>query len=227
MQQILFKKNSFNLDVDQRSSKTNQLTSSSKVARVTDAENFALNTYGADYALKEMLSARADDSVAKTEMMRNIANEGYCRLVDLSDDVANKQTLNTVDVYFTGAGLVTDLLTPGLMFRRTLDERNKRSATKEKYEESANNSPLTEDEIHTALTELFYKALQVGSDKILGEHHNDNINEASVSGIAQVASNQATVVKPYEYDEDLINNDSVDIDGLFNYSDYDDFYESD
>ena len=218
MQQILLKKNSFNLDVDKRSSKTNQLTSESKVARITDAENFSLNTYEADFALKELLSFRADDSIGKSEMLRDIANEGYCRLADMTDDISNKQTINTVDVYFTGAGLVTDLLTPGLMFRRTLEERKKRSAAKEKYEESTNidnedeTTYLSEDDAHIALKELFYKALQVGSDnKFLSKP----LNEFSVSGVAQVATNQSPTINNsfYSGEEDIpFENEEDDID---------------
>jgi len=220
MEQMLFKKNNMELDIDRRNSKTNQLTNESKVARMTDAENYLMNIYEADFALKEMLSCRADDNVAKAEMFRDIATQGYCRLTDQTNDVANKQTLNTVDVYFTGAGLVSDLLTPGLMFRRTLDDRHKKDAVKEKFEEDNTEvNKLSEDEAHEMLQELFYRTLQVGADNTLF----DKLNEFSVSGVAQVAGGNGVqepqvTINPYIHPTDdlyaVLNElDDDDMDG--------------
>ena len=57
----------------------------------------------------------------KQEMSSQIANQGYVSLDDLESDPANKTTLNTVDVYLMGMGLKSDLVTSGLMLKRTID----------------------------------------------------------------------------------------------------------
>jgi len=132
LQQMLFKKNSYNLNIDGRNPKTNQLNSSSKVARITDQENFALSIYGADASLQEFFGPRADDGVAKLEMYKEIAQQGYTQLQNYTNDVKNKQTLNTIDVFFMGAGIMTDLVTDDLELIRTKEERKRRKSTAEK-----------------------------------------------------------------------------------------------
>ena len=54
--------------------------------------------------------AKADDNVGKAAMYKSIADEGFHKTSDLITDVTNKTTLNTVDVYFTGGGIRTDLI---------------------------------------------------------------------------------------------------------------------
>lgn len=132
LQQMLFKKNSYNLNIDGRNPKTNQLNSTSKVARITDAENFCLSTYKADYALQEFFGPRADDSVEKLEMYKEISQQGYTQLQNYTNDVKNKQTLNTVDVFFMGAGIMTDLVTNDLELIRTKEERKRKQSTAER-----------------------------------------------------------------------------------------------
>jgi len=80
------------------------------------------------------MSARADDSVAKQQMLKDIAKDGYTKLENYPDELKNKQALNTLDVMFTGAGLVTDLLTPGLAFERTLESREVKERISNKYD---------------------------------------------------------------------------------------------
>jgi hypothetical protein len=72
--------------------------------------------------MKELNSARADDTVMKQEMLRDIALNGSVRLSDLTDDIGNKTALNATDVYFLGMGLKTDLVTKGLMTYKTLSK---------------------------------------------------------------------------------------------------------
>ena len=133
LQQLLYKKNSYSLDVSKRNLKTGQLNEDSKVARLTDIENFALNTVGANHALKEMLGPRADDAYQKAEMNRDIMRHGYVNLGDLTEDVENKHTLNTVDVFFLGAGIKTDLVTNDLTLIRTIKDKNQRSTNSSRY----------------------------------------------------------------------------------------------
>ena len=47
-------------------------------------------------------------------MLQAIATKGYVTEAELTDDVTNKTTLNTVDTYFLGMGLKTDLVSKGL-----------------------------------------------------------------------------------------------------------------
>jgi len=135
LQQMLQKKNSYSLDISVRNQKTGQLTSNSKIARLTEAENYALAAYGATEVGRELMGPRADDSVGKSEMYKQIATQGYFSLNDLTNDVANKQTLNTVNTFFLGAGIRTDLITPDLELRRTIEARKRRVATSEKIDE--------------------------------------------------------------------------------------------
>jgi len=132
LQQMLMKKNSYSLTIDTRNARTNQLTGDDKIARFTEAENFAAAIWGIEDGTKELLGARADDSVAKTQLYRQIAQQGYCTLSEVENDLANKHTLNTVDVFMIGAGIMSDLVTEGLELRRTEDARKKRASTSEK-----------------------------------------------------------------------------------------------
>lgn len=75
---------------------------------------------GMENCLKELNGPRADDMVAKREMLADIAKQGYVKFSDLTYDVGNKATLNTVNTYFLGMGLKTDLVTKGNMLKSTL-----------------------------------------------------------------------------------------------------------
>lgn len=133
LQQILSKKNSFSSNIESRNAKTGQITGDDKNGRVSDAENYALVAIGAEEALKEYLGPRADDNVMKQEMIKSINKDGYTSLKNMTRDVDNKQALNTLDIYFTGAGIMTDLITPGLIFRRNLDSKEVKERTQVKY----------------------------------------------------------------------------------------------
>ena len=132
-QQLLSKKNAFNSNIEQRNIKTGQVTGSDKSGRVSDVENYSLVAIGADYALQEFLGARADDHVMKQTMIKDISRDGYTSLKNMNSDINNKQSLNTLDVYFTGAGIVTDLITPGLLLQRNMEEREVKERIQTKY----------------------------------------------------------------------------------------------
>lgn len=137
LQQLLSKKNNYSMSIDNRNAKTNQVTSNDKVARISDAETFALTTYGADNALKEFMSARADNSEEKLQMYKAIGSEGYVQLGQLHSDIESSQSLNLVDVYFTAGGIMTDLVTPGMMLRRTAKQKTEetKQRTNTQFEE--------------------------------------------------------------------------------------------
>jgi len=122
MQQILSKKNTTSTDISSRSQLTNQVVGKDKNARESDAETIALVTLGAENSLKELLGGRADDSVMKTEMYSEIAKKGYVSLNELTNNVENKTTLNTVDTYLIGCGIKSDLVTKSLALPKTLKQ---------------------------------------------------------------------------------------------------------
>lgn len=119
-QQTVMKKNGISTDITERSAITNQVTGKDKNGRESDLENTMLTALQMKYTLKELNAPRADDSVMKQQMLRDIALNGYTRLEDMEDDIMNKTTLNTVDCYFRGMTIETDLVVKGLMLPATL-----------------------------------------------------------------------------------------------------------
>jgi hypothetical protein len=130
MQQVLAKKNTYSLDIDKRDMTTNQVTGDDKIARVSDAENFALTVMGADAGLQELLGPRADNRSKKREMYQSIYSSGYCQLKNMSSNPEDSQALSAADVFFLSAGLKTDLITPGYALPRTLKKLSQMQKTK-------------------------------------------------------------------------------------------------
>lgn len=121
-QQAIIKKNGASTSIEKRSPITGQVTGEDKNGRETDLENSMMVAMGADYILREVNGFRADDMHAKAQAYSNASSDGYVRLEDLDDDIANKTTLNTADVFFIGMGLKSDLVTPGNMLRSTMEK---------------------------------------------------------------------------------------------------------
>lgn len=116
MQQILSKKNSYTIDINQRSQLTGQVVNDSKIARLSDNETSALLVMGAENILNELLGGRSDNKEKKQRMYEDIARYGYAN-ISSNDPLVNDQVnsnsnvvLNTIDVMFLGAGLKTDLI---------------------------------------------------------------------------------------------------------------------
>lgn len=110
LQQLLSKKNTYSLSVNQRNAKTGQATGDSKIARISDIESYSLVAQGADYALQEFLGPRADSQSKKLDLYKNINTYGYSYIKDLKPDIMENQTLNTIHTYLLGCGLNNDLL---------------------------------------------------------------------------------------------------------------------
>lgn len=125
LQQILSKKNSMSIHTENRSATTGQVTGHDKNSRVSDMENIALTTLNSPELLNEFLSAKADDMYMKTEMLKQIKNDGYVDLSQIRSTPKNKVAINTLDVYFTSLGIKTNLITDGLLLTRTLNNQNK------------------------------------------------------------------------------------------------------
>lgn len=113
-QQTIAKKNGLSTNIDARSAITGQVVQHDKNGRESDLENIMLTSLGLTNTLKELNGPRADDLVMKQQMNQSINTKGYVSLSDLDDRIENKTTLNTVDTYFLGMGLKTDLVTKGL-----------------------------------------------------------------------------------------------------------------
>ena len=123
-QQTVAKKNGISTSANIRSSLTGQVTAGDKNGRQSDLENATLIGMGAVDILKELNGPRSDDPVMKQQMLTAINRKGFVSLEDMESDPANKTTLNTVNVYFLGMNLNTDLVTKGLMTKSTLDEES-------------------------------------------------------------------------------------------------------
>ena len=121
-QQTVSKKNGISTNIDQRAALTAQVTGADKNGRESDLENTMLASLGMEQTLRELNGPRADDITMKTQMLHDIALNGFSRLEDMEDDTANKTTLNTVNVFLLGMGLQSDLVTTGLMLKDTLKE---------------------------------------------------------------------------------------------------------
>jgi hypothetical protein len=121
-QQTLAKKNGLSTSINSRASLTGQVTGADKNGRESDLENSMLISLGMENVLKELNGPRADDPVMKQQMYTAISNKGFVSLDDMESDPSNKTTLNTVDTYLLGMGLNSDLVTRGLMLKKTLDE---------------------------------------------------------------------------------------------------------
>lgn len=122
MQQMVSKKNTTSTDIGERSALTGQVSGHDKNARISDSESYGLVTIGADNALKEFMGPRSDDKVMKSRMYSEIAKKGYVSIDELPSSPFNKTSLNTVDVYMIGMGIKSDLVTKGLVVKRTLEK---------------------------------------------------------------------------------------------------------
>lgn len=121
-QQTISKKNGLSTSIDTRSALTAQVTGADKNGRESDLENTMLASLGMVNTMRELNGPRADDMSMKNQMLHDIALNGYVKLEDLDDNVENKTTLNTVNVFLLGMGLDSDLVTKGLMLPASLKD---------------------------------------------------------------------------------------------------------
>ena len=119
-QQTIAKKNGISTNIDKRSALTGQVTVKDKNGRDSDMESSMLVAVGMNNVLKELNGFRADDMTAKQEALQAIYAKGYLTLNELSDDVTNKTTLNTVNTFLLGMGLQSDLVTKGNLLKSNI-----------------------------------------------------------------------------------------------------------
>lgn len=123
VQQLLTKKNTTSTEASSRSALTMQVVGKDKNARDSDTENFSLVTINAINTLREFMGPRADDMVMKNAMYSSIAQKGFVSLDTLPNKIENKTTLNAVDVQLIAMGLKSNLVTDGLVLRKTLNSK--------------------------------------------------------------------------------------------------------
>jgi hypothetical protein len=126
VQQMVRKKNNTSITIDQRDPRTGQVTGDDKSVQFSIDENYGLMAHNAKSILKEFMSVRADDMVAKQEAYADIRKNGYMSLADLTDEVKNKTALNTMNTYMLAMHIKTDLVDEGYMLEHNL-ERQERS----------------------------------------------------------------------------------------------------
>ena len=80
-----------------------------------------LASLGMENTLRELNGPRADDLTMKNQMLHDIALNGYTKLEDMDDEPTNKTTLNTTDVFFIGMSIKSDLVTKGLMLKKSIE----------------------------------------------------------------------------------------------------------
>lgn len=120
-QQTVLKKTGISTNISKRSALTNQVSGEDKNGRESDLENTMLISIGCLNCAKELNGPRSDDMAAKQIMNSKIATQGYFSLSDLPDELENKTTLVTVDTFFYGMGLDSDLVTKGLLLSSNLE----------------------------------------------------------------------------------------------------------
>lgn len=134
VQQVVNHKTHIPTSVEKRDPKTGQVSMESKAARISDVEQYALICQGSKNILKEMFGPRGGDPVMRTEMEHQIATTGSVSLDDLTDNKMNKTSLNTANVYFTAAGLETDLVTKNGILPRTINDQYEKARTLDRKE---------------------------------------------------------------------------------------------
>jgi hypothetical protein len=107
-QQMLQHKNSISNSNSRINPLTGQVIDEDKTASTTNIQTYALTITNRNAALKEYLGPRADDSVAKQEMLTQIENTGSFRLSDTTLHTHNRQAVNTAETFAKAAGVVME-----------------------------------------------------------------------------------------------------------------------
>lgn len=104
-QQMLQHKNSISNSNNKTNPLTGQVVNEDKTASTTNIQTYSLTITNRTNALKEYLGPRADDHVAKKDMLAQIENTGSFRLADANIQTHNKQAVNTAEVFAKAAGV--------------------------------------------------------------------------------------------------------------------------
>lgn len=124
MQQMTQKKNSTSIHINSRSATTGQVDGDDKNGRSSDVENAALITIGAVNSARELNGFRADGLQRKNKAYSDITTNGYVSLeeVEASAGIGDRTVLNTIDTFYLGMGIKTDLIDDSLILNKTIKE---------------------------------------------------------------------------------------------------------
>jgi hypothetical protein len=107
-QQMLQHKNSISNNNSKINPLTGQVINEDKTASTTNIQTYSLTITNREAALKEYLGPRADDTVAKQQMLTQIEQTGRFRLEDTIMQTHNRQSVNTAETFAKAAGVVME-----------------------------------------------------------------------------------------------------------------------
>lgn len=130
LKQMLAKKNSWATENAQRESKTGRLTSHDKAGLVSDRETESFFLFDQFKCIDLFTHEMGDDMDAKNQMLSQINSTGSYHQDNVSRQNQNQISKNTVDAYFIGSCLMTNLINQDYMTPYTLSCK-KRSVERE------------------------------------------------------------------------------------------------
>lgn len=108
-QQMLQHKNSISNSNTKINPMTGQVTGDDKTASTTNIQTYSLTITNRQNALKEYLGPRADDTVAKQDMLTQIENTGRYRISDGPPmQTHNKRAINTAETFAKASGVIME-----------------------------------------------------------------------------------------------------------------------
>ena len=131
MKQFIGKKNNMSLSIDDRNLKTGRLMGHDKSGQTSDREFECLVVMNCPYTMRELATYRADTMKAKDEFYNEINTKGMVSLNDVNverDDAIGRNTLNT---YFLGAGIWSNLIGDTYYLPYTLKKNEKNKIQRE------------------------------------------------------------------------------------------------
>lgn len=138
--QILQHKNSISNKNTRINPLTGQVIDEDKTASETNIQTYALSVMNQKNVIKEMLGPRADDHVAKQNMLAQIENSGVYRMSNTTMRTENKQSIMTTEAFARAAGIE-------LKFAR--NKHNNENVSSEEL----NNSRFTDEELELAFSD--------------------------------------------------------------------------
>lgn len=110
LKQMVAMKSHTSLTNTKRDAKNGQVTGHDKTARVTEPEAYSLIVQECYACAQEAFGPMADDEAAYFEMQKQILRNGEVSLEDLPNDPINKVTMNTINAFIIGSGIVSNLI---------------------------------------------------------------------------------------------------------------------
>lgn len=125
MKQMIAKKNSTAIDIDNRDMKTGLLLGDDKGGKESDREFESLVIMGLDYTVDEFSRIRADAMKSKAEAYSIINSKGILHDSDIVIEKEDSLSNNMLNVYLIGANIHTNLIDEDYMTPLTI--KNKKS----------------------------------------------------------------------------------------------------